>query len=93
MRIELSNRAIQNLDNIYTHIEKDKPNSAVEFKKELIDFFNIIAANPSIGKDCVKKRINQKCKIAVFRKNYLVIYKIFSDFILIQMIKNTKQFK
>ena len=93
MQIRLSKQAYEELEAIFALIAEDKPNVAKEFKKEFVSFFELIASNPTIGKEYEKKRIHAECRVVVFRKNYLIIYKVLSDRILIRTIKNTKQFK
>ena len=93
MQIRLSKRAYKELEKICAYIADDKPTSAKEFEEKFINFFELIAANPQIGKECEKKRIDEKCRVVVFQKNYLIIYEVLPDRILIRTIQNTKQFK
>ncbi len=93
MQIRLSKQAHKELESIFALIAKDKPNVAKEFEKEFINFFELIASNPAIGKECEKKGIQSKYRVVVFRKNHLIIYKILFDRIFIRTIQNTKQFK
>ena len=93
MQIRLSKQAYEELEAIFALIAEDKPSVAKEFEREFVNFFELITSNPSMGKKCEEKRIHSNCRVVVFRKSYLIIYKVLSGHILIRTIINTKQFK
>jgi len=91
MQIKLSKRAFNNLETLYNLVYVDKPTVAVEFKNSLIDFINLLKTNPYMGRDCKQRGIQKDCRVLVYKKNYIIIYKVHENHIMIQTIKNTKK--
>ena len=91
MQIKLSKRALHNLEILYNLVYADKPTVALEFKNSLIEFINLLKTNPYMGKDCKERGILKDCRMLVYKKNYIIVYKINTDYIMIQTIKNTKE--
>ena len=91
MQIKLSKRSFNNLETLYNLVYVDKPIMAVEFKNSLIDFINLLKINPYMGKDCKQRGIQKDCRVLVYKKNYIIIYKVHENHIMIQTIKNTKK--
>ena len=90
MQIRVSKRAFKDLETLYTLIYGDKPTVAEKFKKSLIDFINLLKDNPHMGRE--HKSDNQKVyRVLVYKKNYIIIYKVYTNYIMINSIKNTKK--
>ena len=91
--IKYTQKALISLENIFENIHKDKPNSAREFVTKIKESIENLSTMPYLGKECKYKKIKGECRIYVFKRNYLIVYQIMQDYILIRDIINTKQFK
>ena len=88
--IKYDKNAIQDLDNIYLTIAKDKKSAAIKFIDDIDKYILLLKINPELGMDCRKKGLNRDCRVLVYR-SYMILYKIYKNHISIKRIINTKQ--
>ena len=91
MQIRYSKSALKFLENLYKTIYEDKPFIAEKFLKDLKEYIELLKINPLMGKECSSKNIQDNCRVVIYKKNYIIIYKISSEKIFIKTIQNTKQ--
>ena len=91
--IRYTKQALASLEDIFEEIYADKPGSAKEFMKKMRESIENLSTMPYLGKECKHKKIEGDCRVYIFKRNYLIVYQIMYDDILIRDIINTKQFK
>ena len=91
--IRYTQKALLSLENIFENIHKDKPNSAQEFITKIKESIENLSTMPYLGKECKHKNIEGDCRIYIFKRNYIIVYQIAQEHIIIRDIINTKQFK
>ena len=89
--IKYNKKALEDLDSIYINIAKDKKSVADSFINKIDNFISLLKANPFMGKDCHEKGLKKECRVLVYDKHYMIVYKVYTRHISIQRILNTKQ--
>jgi len=90
MSLKYSNKALEDIENIFIYIFKDKPDTAKEYIKNLRKRIEVLDYFPNLGQDCKMKTINKKCKVLVL-DNFLILYKVYGNVLTIQRVINQKQ--
>jgi len=88
--IKYDKNAINDLDNIYLTIAKDKVSVAKKFVNDVDEYILLLKTNPEMGIECKNKGIEQECRVLIYG-NYMILYKIHKNYISIKRIINTKQ--
>ena len=91
MQIRYSKNASSFLETLYKTIYEDKPAIAKTFLKDLKGYIELLKVNPYMGRECISKNIQDDCRVIIYKKNYVIVYKISKEKIFIKTIKNTKQ--
>jgi len=88
--VKYDKSAINDLDNIYVAIAKDKKSAAKKFVDDIDEYILLLKTNPEMGIECKNKGIERKCRVLIYG-NYMILYKINKNYISIKSITNTKQ--
>jgi plasmid stabilization system protein ParE len=90
MHIRYSKQASNFLENLYKSIYEDKPSVAKIFVNDFQRYIELLQISPYMGKECIHKNIQDDCRVVIYKKNYIIVYKILKDTIFIKTIRNTK---
>ena len=91
IKIKYTKNANKDLDKIFITIYKDKPTSAKEYLLKMKAYVELLGTNPFMGQDCHEKGLKKECRVLVYDKHYMIVYKVYTRHISIQRILNTKQ--
>jgi plasmid stabilization system protein ParE len=73
-KIQISEEAELNLDNIFDYIAKDSTKIALQFTEKMLQKFSeSVSENPKM---CIKHKIFH---LYIYRKNYYIFYKIIEE--------------
>ena len=88
--IKYTKIAQKDLVKVFTVIYNDKQNTAKEYLVKMKKNIELLSYNPEMGVDCKKKSFKGDCRV-LYYENYMILYKIYKNYISIKRVINTKQ--
>lgn len=93
LRIEYSNKAELDLEDIADFIAKDSVNRALAYLDKIQKTIELISKNPSLGVTCESKNIKLECRILIFEE-YLIFYKdIDASIFIVRILHSSVNYK
>lgn len=90
-KIEYSNQATLDVNNMVAQIAKESMNHALDYLQRYESKIQLLRLNPFMGVECHTKNINRNCRILVF-ESHIIIYKVdnISNLIVISRVYHGK---
>jgi len=82
LKIEYTNDAEFDLEDIADFIAKDSSNRALQYLQKIEKNIELLCKNPNLGVSCESKKISLDCRVLIFEA-YLIFYKVLNESILI----------